>query len=49
MFGFACPQLQEAYGDQRLWSAVGWGAMALVAGKLVDPRSKAVLMWGREY
>lgn len=27
---------KEAYGDQRLWSAVGWGAMALVAGKLVD-------------
>lgn len=26
----------EAYGDQRLWSAVGWGGMALVAGKLVD-------------
>eukprot|EP00439_Symbiodinium_sp_Y106_P051350 s100_g6.t2 len=26
----------EAYGDQRLWSAVGWGAMALIAGKLID-------------
>ena len=27
---------QEAYGDQRLWSAVGWGTMAFVAGKLMD-------------
>lgn len=26
----------EAYGDQRLWAAVGWGGMALIAGKLVD-------------
>ena len=26
----------EAYGDQRLWSAVGWGAMALIAGRLID-------------
>jgi len=27
---------KEGYGDQRLWSAVGWGGMALIAGKLVD-------------
>lgn len=26
----------EDYGDQRLWSAVGWGGMALIAGCLVD-------------
>jgi len=26
----------EAYGDQRLWCAVGWGGMALVAGQLID-------------
>jgi len=26
----------EEYGDQRLWSAVGWGVMALVAGRLID-------------
>eukprot|EP00929_Paragymnodinium_shiwhaense_P057990 TRINITY_DN29047_c0_g1_i2.p1 TRINITY_DN29047_c0_g1~~TRINITY_DN29047_c0_g1_i2.p1 ORF type:complete len:402 (+),score=72.72 TRINITY_DN29047_c0_g1_i2:342-1547(+) len=26
----------EGYGDQRLWSAVGWGAMAFVAGWIVD-------------
>lgn len=26
----------EGYGDQRLWSAVGWGGMALIAGRLVD-------------
>ncbi|CAJ1365383.1 unnamed protein product [Effrenium voratum] len=27
---------KEEYGDQRLWSAVGWGGMAIAAGKLVD-------------
>ncbi|CAK9008826.1 unnamed protein product [Durusdinium trenchii] len=27
---------KEDYGDQRLWSAIGFGSMALVAGKLVD-------------
>lgn len=32
------PTQQEAYGDQRLWSAVGWGTMAFVAGKLMDRR-----------
>lgn len=26
----------EGYGDQRLWSAIGWGLMALVCGRLVD-------------
>jgi len=26
----------EAYGDQRLWCAVGWGGMALIAGQLID-------------
>lgn len=30
------PGGKEAYGDQRLWSAVGWGGMALVVGQLVD-------------
>ena len=34
---------KEAYGDQRLWSAVGWGVMALLAGKLVESWSKACL------
>lgn len=27
---------EEAYGDQRLWSAIGWGGMALVSGHLID-------------
>jgi len=30
------PDSKEAYGDQRLWSAVGWGGMALIVGRLVD-------------
>lgn len=32
----AARRCQEDYGDQRLWSAIGFGSMALVAGKLVD-------------
>ena len=37
------PVMQEDYGDQRLWSAVGWGTMAFVAGKLVDPLGALIL------
>mmetsp|Transcript_31868 Transcript_31868/g.105690 ORF Transcript_31868/g.105690 Transcript_31868/m.105690 type:complete len:450 (+) Transcript_31868:68-1417(+) len=32
----------EGYGDQRLWCAVGWGGMALLAGQLID-------MWGLNF
>jgi len=27
---------EEDYGDQRLWCAVGWGGMSLVAGQMID-------------
>eukprot|EP00928_Gymnodinium_smaydae_P038435 TRINITY_DN26519_c0_g2_i2.p1 TRINITY_DN26519_c0_g2~~TRINITY_DN26519_c0_g2_i2.p1 ORF type:complete len:475 (-),score=57.00 TRINITY_DN26519_c0_g2_i2:187-1512(-) len=26
----------EGYGDQRLWCAIGWGGMSLIAGQMVD-------------
>eukprot|EP00931_Biecheleriopsis_adriatica_P078406 TRINITY_DN51867_c0_g1_i1.p1 TRINITY_DN51867_c0_g1~~TRINITY_DN51867_c0_g1_i1.p1 ORF type:complete len:514 (-),score=76.23 TRINITY_DN51867_c0_g1_i1:214-1755(-) len=35
----------EAYGDQRLWSAVGWGGMALFAGRLVDAFGTAAIFF----
>lgn len=37
---------EEQYGDQRLWCAVGWGGMSLVAGKLIDTFGLAFMFWG---
>lgn len=36
----------EAYGDQRLWCAVGWGGMSLIAGKLIDELGLVVMFVG---
>ncbi|CAE7833669.1 cscB [Symbiodinium sp. CCMP2592] len=37
---------EEQYGDQRLWCAVGWGGMSLVAGQLIDLLGIGFMFWG---
>ena len=37
---------EEQYGDQRLWCAVGWGGMSLVAGQLIDTFGIGFMFWG---
>ncbi|CAE7423874.1 cscB [Symbiodinium natans] len=37
---------EEQYGDQRLWCAVGWGGMSLVAGQLIDIFGIGFMFWG---
>lgn len=37
---------EEQYGDQRLWCAVGWGGMSLIAGQLIDTFGISFMFWG---
>eukprot|EP00403_Amphidinium_massartii_P030127 CAMPEP_0178399070 /NCGR_PEP_ID=MMETSP0689_2-20121128/15093_1 /TAXON_ID=160604 /ORGANISM="Amphidinium massartii, Strain CS-259" /LENGTH=541 /DNA_ID=CAMNT_0020019841 /DNA_START=83 /DNA_END=1708 /DNA_ORIENTATION=+ len=39
------PDTKENYGDQRIWSTVGWGGMALIAGSLVDGYGVAAIFF----
>ncbi|CAK8987651.1 unnamed protein product [Durusdinium trenchii] len=37
---------EEQYGEQRLWCAVGWGGMSLIAGQLIDTFGLGFMFWG---